>query len=86
MGVGASPLPSELPPLVNPEGARGGGERGRATVAKLHGVATTVYDLWAADFATEPRAVALRRWAESMVFAWAWKLKGVGRAGLLYVE
>ena len=30
------------------------------TAAKLHGAATTVYDLWAADFATEPRALALR--------------------------
>ena len=62
----------------------GGG--GRVTAAELHGVATRVYDLWAADFAAEPRALALRRWAESTVFAWARELRGVGHAGLLYAE
>ena len=35
---------------------------------------TTIYDLWAADFVTEPRALALRRWAESTVFARAREL------------
>ena len=38
------------------------------------------------DFANEPRALALRRWAESTVFAWAREIRGVGRAGLLYTE
>ena len=47
---------------------------------------TTVYDLWAADFATEPRALALQHWAESTVFAWARELRSVSRAGLLYAE
>ena len=83
-GGGPLPPPSDLPPLANPGGAGGGG--GWGTAAELHGVATTVYDSWAADFATAPRALALRRWAESTVFAWARELRGVGRAGLLYVE
>ena len=72
--------PGDLPPLVNPGDAGGRGEGGRGTAAELHGVATRVYDLWAADFAVEPRALALRRWAESTVFAWARELRGVGRA------
>ena len=52
-------------------------------------MATTVYDLWdlwAADFATEPRAFALRCWAESTMFAWARELRHIGRAGLLYAQ
>ena len=49
-------------------------------------MATRAYDLRAADFVTEPRAFALRRWAESTVFAWARELRGVGRAGLLYAQ
>ena len=49
-------------------------------------MATAVYVLWAADFTTEPRALALRRWAESTVLAWARELRGVGRVGLLYAE
>ena len=76
------PPPGDLPPLANPGGAGGGG----GTAAELHSVATTVYDLWAADFAIEPRALALRRWAESTEFAWARELRGVDRAGLLYAE
>ena len=54
--------------------------------AKLHGAATTVYDLWAADFATEPQALALQRWAESTVLAWVRELRGIGCAGLWYAE
>ena len=34
-------------------------------------MATAVYDLWAVDYGREPRACAVRRWAESSVFAWA---------------
>ena len=49
-------------------------------------MATRVYDLWAADFAAEPRALALWRLAESTVFAWVRELRGVGRAGLLHAE
>ena len=77
--------PGDPPPLANPRGAGGGGG-GRGTAAELHGVGTSVYDLWAAYFATEPRALALRRWAESTVFACARELRGVGRAVLLYAE
>ena len=80
-GGGGSP-PGDLPPLGNP----GGGDGGRGTTAELHGLATRVYALWAADFATEPRALALRQRAESTVFAWARELRGVGRTGLLYAE
>ena len=79
----APPL-DDLPPLVKPGGAGGGG--GRGTAAEVHSVATFVYDLWVADITTEPRALALRRWAESTVFAWPRELRGVGRAGLLYAE
>ena len=57
---------------------------GQGTAAELYGLATAVYDLWATDFATDPRALVHRRWAESTVFAWARELRGV--AGLLYAE
>ena len=81
---GGSPPPRRA--TCRPWVTRGGGGGGRGTAAELHGLATRVYDLWAVDFATEPRALALRRWAESTVFAWARELRGVGRAGLLYAE
>ena len=49
-----------LPPVVNPRDARvRGGEGGRGTEAKLEGVPTTVDDMWAADFAAQPRVLAL---------------------------
>ena len=46
-------------------------------------MATRVYDLSAADFPTELRALALRYWAEGTVFARAREPKGVGRADAL---
>ena len=78
------PAPGDLPPLANL--GEGEGKGGQGTAAELHAVATRVYDPWAADFATEPWALALQRWAESTVFAWVRELRGVGRAGLLYTE
>ena len=39
----------------------------------------------AANFGHELQLLALRQWAESMVFAWAWELRHVG-TGLFCVE
>ena len=82
-GVPPPPALGDLTPLVNPADA-GVGAGSRRTVAELHGLAMTVYDLWAADFAVEPRALALRCRAESTVFVWAQGLGVVARVGLLY--
>ena len=86
MGGCPSPRLATYRPCSIPGVGGGRGEGGRGTAAELHGMATTAYDLWAADFATEPRPLALRRWVESTVFAWAQELRGVGRAGVLYAE
>ena len=53
---------------------------------ELHGLATAVYNLWAEDYGCDPRGLALRRWAESMVFAWARELRSVQLARLLYAR
>ena len=80
------PSSASRPTAPGQSKGRGGGGGGRGTAAEPHGVATTVYDLWAAHFATDSRALALRRWADSTVLAWARELRGVGCVGLLYVE
>ena len=84
---GVPPLSWQPAAPGQPRGCRAEGGRGAwGTAAELHGVATTIYDLRAANFATEPWALAVCRCAESTVFAWARQLRGVCRAGLLYVE
>ena len=57
-------------------GVYGGG----GIAPELHGLTT------AEDYGRNPRALALRRWAESTVFPWAREVRLVGQAGLLYAE